>query len=119
QRSLQIRDVRLHRLRADVFDGPGARRRPEGEAGEDALDQLGELEQVGRRRHLALAVEAGQALTDVRGVADLRRLPVVDDVDTRLHLRTDDLGDRVAYGPGQRLCVRAADLARVGEQDQA
>ena len=55
------------------------------------LQQARELDQVLSRLARRIAVEAGQAVLDVGGVADLAHLAVADDVDADLDLPADDL----------------------------
>ena len=75
----------------------------------------------------------GQAVGDISGIAGLRHLPVIDDVDADRSLAADDVDDRLAHQPVERVLVirlalilahqhlpqlgRARQAADMGRQD--
>ena len=81
-----------------------------GEIGEHRR-QLGKIRLPGAERRRARAVEAGQAILDVRGVVGAPLLAVVDDVDAAVDLPLHHLDDRggdglIELGPlVARLCL--------------
>ena len=102
ERRLEVLGVDLGRPRVAHGDRTVAGRRSPARApgvAEDALGQLGEIHEVPVLERLARAAEAGQAILDVRGVARLAELSVVDDVQARGRLLPDDLRHR-APGAG-------------------
>jgi hypothetical protein len=87
----------VQRLHAAHRDRPYASRSPvaRGAArGGELAHVVGEVLQVRRRVACAVAVEAGQPVLDVGGVADLAHLAVADDVDPRTALREHHVDHR-------------------------
>ena len=76
-----------------------------GEVGEHRRE-LGKVRLAGSERRRARAVEAGEAILDVRGVVGAALLAVIDDVETAGNLLLHDLADGAAH--------RVLELARVG-----
>ena len=101
---LEVLGVDLGGARVAHGDRTVAGRRPPAGApgvAEDALGQLGEVHEVAVLERLAGAAEAGQPVLDVRGVARLAELPVVDDVQARVRLLPDDLRHRAPGAGGE------------------
>ena len=104
ERRLEVLGVDLGGPRVAHGDRTVAGRRPPAGApgvAEDALGQLGEVHEVPVLERLAGAAEAGQPVLDVRGVARLAELPVVDDVQARVRLLPDDLRHRAPGAGGE------------------
>ena len=81
--------------------------------------QLGETGQVLVDEGIAGAAEAGEPILDVGGIARLRHLAVVDEVDAGLGLLLHHLGDRRAHARRQRRAVdRHALLLGVHHPDE-
>src|SRR6266849_4139231 len=72
---------------------------------EHALGEVRELDQVLIYESVPGAAEAGEAVLDVGGVAGLRHLAVVDDVDARPGLPAHDLLHRGANARAKRLVI--------------
>src|SRR6476646_6637794 len=91
-----MRDVGARGLRvAHAYRRIACRRLAPRAAGiaEHALLELREIREVLVDERVAFAAEARQAILDVRRVARLAHLAVVDDVDAGSHLLADDFGD--------------------------
>ena len=78
-----------------------------------------EVGPVGSHAGQAAPAEAGEAVSDVGGVADLALLAVADDVDTGVALGPDDVGHRLAYArlEGARI-GHAAGVQRLQERGE-
>ncbi len=96
ERGAQILEVRLHGRAIDELDRPDAARAFERLLAEHAPERLAEL---GVRREIEVwrprmvPGESRQTVLDVRGVADLARLAVADDVDVGGDLLGHGVGD--------------------------
>ena len=75
------------------------------EAPHQVGEQLGELLELAAAAALRYAGEAGHALRHVGLEADPALLAVVADVDAGVHLRLDDMADRLVHLVGQHLGV--------------
>ena len=67
--------------------------------------------EVGQGEGAGRAVEAGQALLDIGRIADLRHLPVADDVDAGPGLAPDHVGDGVGDSGRHRRRVGLGQVA--------
>ena len=136
-RRLEVGDIVLHRLAvAEPHVTDAAQPAEHLRSGEldHAIAELRIVRQVALRlRRERFAAEAGEAVLDVGGVADLAGLAVADDVDADGDLVGDDLGDRpgdlaIEFGMIVRLLLvllhqqidqrlRPRQAADVGRQD--
>ena len=111
-RRLQAADVALHRAGVLHRDGADAARPAvvgRAAGGGLPLEEAGKRLQVARRAALAVALEAGDAVLDVGGVADLAHLAVADQVHAGLHLPRHHVVDRMRED-GLRIRLRFALL---------
>jgi hypothetical protein len=116
---LEIGDVLLDRRPVLPLDRAVARRPQDRGAPLAARGRLGEVGPVGAHRDRRLSVEAGEAMTDVGGVADLPLLAVVDDVHAGVDLLPDDVADGAAHArlEGRRI-GRGAGVERLERRRQ-
>ena len=123
ERGLEIVDVGRARPRASrTLIGAlqaGVLRRERPGSPNTRLRQAREVGEVLVDEGVAGAAEAGEPVLDVGGVARLRHLAVVDDVDAGLDLLLDDLGHRRAHARGERRRIdRHALLLGVHHADE-
>ena len=122
KRGLQMVDIRLRRLRIAHTDSRVARRRLSARAAgiaEDAFGEIGEGDQILIDEGVPGTAEPGQPILDVRRVARLAHLAVVDHVDAGFGLLAHDLLDSGCDALGKRSRVdRHALFPGVHHPDQ-
>ena len=105
QRRLEVGRIGLGRARVAHADRRVAGRRLAPRAAgiaEHPLREVGEVGEVLIDEGVAGAAEAVEPVLDVGGVARLRHLAVIDDVDPGIGLAPDDAGDRLGDPRAER-----------------
>ena len=105
ERRLQVLDVGLQRLLADIVHRPGAQHRRRPRAGMAVRIEFGEralLARVDLRRVVVARLHAAEPFMDVRDEAGLGLLAVIDDIEAGRDLAADDVVHRLAHGLGNR-----------------
>ena len=122
ERGLEIVDVGARRRRIAHADRSVAGRRLAARSAgiaEHALGEIGEVGEILVHEGVAGAAEAGEPVLDVGGIARLRHLAVVDEIDAGLDLLAHHLGDRRAHARRQRRAIdRHALLLGVHHPDE-
>jgi hypothetical protein len=120
QSCLQRANVALNLGLPVPGDGARAGRRVRRRFGRSTAEKLGKLLPLERLwAWLAFALETGQAIFDIRRVANLADLAVIDNVDAMLELHLDDLQHCLAHTCVQdRAVVERPRIMAIQQLDQ-